>query len=408
MQITMKLLFALMPLAMVSAQTDTPTNDPFYSVPANIASYTAGTVILNRVRPVNTTIDSPRLQAAYQIFYRTNVTGDVADGTVATVFVPTNPKTPAKIFSYQAAEDATNLDCATSYALVDGSSSKNTAIQKLSQQVISNALSKGYYVVASDAEGSKSAWLAGVTEGRACLDAIRATIKQWKLPTNTSVALFGYSGGAHTTVWASSLAASYAPKLNIVGASYGGTPVDLRAAIQYLNGGFYSLLSLAGLFGLANAYPTLNDYFVSVFNGNGRSDDAHFNTPGYCTSDKLATGIYINYLKFDFTEDILAPGTVASEIIDDESLLSTSSTLAIPVPKFPRYQYHSRKDDVVPFAPAQQYVDEQCKRGANLAFKAYASGNHVDTGFNTTEALMFTTAALEGKLTKIVCGQSYY
>ncbi|KAF1819272.1 LIP-domain-containing protein [Dissoconium aciculare CBS 342.82] len=394
-------------MPLINAQTN-PTADQFYVVPDDVSKYNLGEIIGNN-RTVDTVIDPSNLKRAYQILYRTNSKGNIPDATVATVFVPAKPKKPAKLFSYQAPEDATVLDCATSYALLKDTSSNNSGLQPLAKQVIEYALSRGYYVVAPDAEGSQSAWLVGATEGQACLDAINATIRGLQLPAKTPVALFGYSGGAHTTVWASSLAAKYAPNLNIVGASYGGTPIDLRACFYKLNATPLALIAGGALFGLANGIPALRSYLVSEFNDIGRSDDKKFHDPGFCISKFIYAGFLSNdYLK-DFNDPILARGTPASTIVDDESLLSNVSSKTIPVPKFPRLQYHSREDNVIPFDPAQAYVSQQCNTTTNLrlAFAAYPAGDHITTGNNVTYPLAFLRDALEGNLTTITCGQPY-
>jgi hypothetical protein len=406
MLVAMKTILALASAAVVTSQTIPPSSDPFYAVPADIATYGPGTVVANRIRPVDTNVMSFAPKQAYQIFYRTNRTGSIADGTVATVFVPTKPKAPAKIFVYSSAEDSTNLECATSWAFVDQSNSTNAAIVKVeASSAVSDALNRGYYVVAPDALGSKSSWLAGQTEGWATLDAVRATIKQWNLPSNTAVALYGYSGGAHTTVWASSVAASYAPRLNIVGAAYGGTPVDLRAAVALINKSPNAWLAGAGVFGLANAYPTLNRYFESQYTALGKANATLYRTPGYCAGNSKNPGA--DYLRM-FKTDVLAPGTVLSTIIDNESLLSTSSKLPIAVPRFPRYQFHGQLDDVVPFAPAQQYVNEQCAKAANIAFEVVPIANHVGAALvNFGRAKNFAFDALDGTLASITCGKPY-
>jgi hypothetical protein len=354
-------------------------------------------------------IKSFGLGDTYQVFYRTNSTGDKADGTVATVFTPNTPSVPPKIFSYQAPEDATNLNCANSWALTANGGSNNTNIRPLAQAVIDDALKRGFYVVASDFEGSKAAWLAGVTEGRACLDAIRATIKQFALPSDTGIALYGYSGGAHATVWASTLAAVYASELQIKGAAYGGTPVDLVAAFNSLNNGDYALLAAAALFGLANGYPALDKYFVSKYTDSGRANATLFRTQGYCTGNQISDGKGKDYTAM-FTTNIFA-ATTPSQVFANESLLSKTTRSRYPVPNFPRYMYHSQTDEVVPFAPAQQYVDSQCGRGANLAFQAFSSGEHALLGLNPAvlwDALDFTSRALSGSLPPFACGDDWH
>jgi Secretory lipase len=58
-----------------------------------------------------------------------------------------------------------------------------------------------------------------------------------KVPqASTPVAMAGYSGGSIATVFASELAPTYAPKLDVVGVAEGGIPVDMAHNLAYING----------------------------------------------------------------------------------------------------------------------------------------------------------------------------
>lgn len=119
-------------------------------------------------------------------------------------------------------------------------------------------------MISVDFEGPKSAWLTGKLEGQSILDGIRAATSELCLPVqNTKTTLYGYSGGAHGSVWASTLASKYAPDLNIAGAAFGGTPIDLLANYQALNKGPTAVLAGLALLGLSNGYPELNSTFKS-------------------------------------------------------------------------------------------------------------------------------------------------
>lgn len=394
------LTLAAAPLAF--SQNVPPLQDAFYKVPSNIGTFANGSVV--RVRDVQTSFGFN----ATQIFYKTTgLTNNNPDGTVATVWVPSTPVYPPKIVSYQPAEDATELNCAISFAVLQGSTSNNTAALGADfKTTVQWALRRGYYVVASDLEGSKSAWLVGNVEGHAVLDAIRATRNQFKLPKNTAVALTGYSGGAHATVWAASLAQTYASDVNITGAAYGGTIIDLYSTYQHLNGTFLATAAATALVGLANGYPELDSYLTSTLSAEGKNYRKAARSPGFCSYGHLSDLKNQNLTQTFFNGSVnpFAPNTVLSKIMRNESLLQNTSSLSVPVPLFPRYEYHGEIDSLVPFLPEAKYVDEQCKRGANIAFNIFP-GNHPDTAiFGLPGALQFVDQALNGRTPNVECG----
>lgn len=97
--------FALsMPLEIKRAGTSLPNplEDPFYKVPSNIASYSAGQVV--QKRDVETNIEGKNVASSYQVSYRSLTTKQNPDLTVATIWTPTKPADPVRIFSYQAYE----------------------------------------------------------------------------------------------------------------------------------------------------------------------------------------------------------------------------------------------------------------------------------------------------------------
>ncbi|KAK3652489.1 hypothetical protein LTR56_005200 [Elasticomyces elasticus] len=353
-----------------------PNIDPFYQAPGNIASYSNGEVI--RHRAVATTLVG-RAVESYQVFYRTTDAQGDAIGTVATILAPTNPSLPPNLFSYQAAEDALNLDCAPSWGW-------------------------GYYFVSSDFEGPDAAWLVGLTEGRATLDGIRATIYHFHLPVSqTSIGLWGYSGGAHATAWAGSLAAAYAPELNIVGAAYGGTPTDFSLASTVFGGGIAALLSGAGLIGLANGRPDLNATLNTLLTPYGVEVVTKLRAPNMCVNANLATFADVNFTRM-FTENPWTNPAIA-KIVADESLLSNASSLPVPVPKFPRFQFHGTSDKTIPYIIEAQYVAQQCAAGADIRFLSLPDQDHGPAYLNSIPgAAQFIIDAFAGTLGSVACG----
>ena len=381
-----------------------PHIDPFYKAPHNISRYHPGQVI--RSRTVPTTIVG-LYSSSHQVLFRTNNHFNQAVGTVVTIWIPDTPSSPPKIFAYNYAEDGDNRDCAPSWAWVQNSGSDSQESERLVQGpfLIPWGVQNGYYVISTDAEGPDSTWLVGLMEGRAVLDAIRATTSFLSLK-KPSTALYGYSGGSHTTVWASSLAKAYAPELDIVGAAYGGTPVDLRSAFNLDDGTASSLVVGAALFGLANGYPKLNKLFKHHLTPNGVQIAKDFRAEKNCTSfaDAAYMGSF-NYTSIFRGNIINAP--VLNNVLAQESLLSNVSSLRVPVPLFPRYEYHGSADTTVPYQPEVIYVQQQCAKGANIQFTTYQGLDHAPTAVaGLSGALQFIQQAFAGNTPSVACGSS--
>ncbi|PWN48207.1 lipase A [Violaceomyces palustris] len=382
-----------------------PTVDPFYANPSTISNYQNGQVI--RERSVKTNIFNLNLGSSYQLFYKTQNTQLEADGTVATVWIPKKPSSPPKILSYQVYEDSVAVDCAPSWAYVSGSDSNNKVPVSLDTPIYINwALNQGYYVVSADHEGRKGAFIAGHQEGMAVLDGIKALRNHQKLPSNTPVVMFGYSGGAHATVWAETLAGQHAPDLNVVGTTHGGTPIDPQNLFNFLNKGPFAGFAGAGIFGLSNAYPELYQAFVGKLNSKGQASLKKYNTSGFCIADVVIQFPFTDFLK---QVDLVDPFSIPAiqNVLRKETLLKRVSSQPIPVPKFPRYLYHAAPDEIVPYADEREYVQDQCSQGANILFNTMVIAEHVSAEiFGIPGALLFIKQAFEGNTPKVVCGTS--
>lgn len=354
------------------AQYPDPNDDPFYTAPANIASYSNGQVVQSR--SATTDIGTANGATSWQVSYRTTNTSNLPELTVATLFIPAKPASPPKIFSYQVYEDATQLDCAPSYSYLSGLDEPGKGSVILDTPIIiSWALQQGYYVVSADHEGPKAAFIAGYQEGRAILDGIRALRNFQNLPSNSAVGFYGYSGGGHATGWAVNLADSYAPDVNIVGAAYGGLPASMRDIFNFLNKGAFAGFGIAGVSGLGLAYPELEAFLEPRLNAQGVAAMQKFRSRGFCIGQVVTNDNFVNFYSLVNDTDVLNR-PVPSAVLAKETLLQTQASYTVPVPKFPRFMWHALEDEIVPFQPAQQYVNEQCAKGANIDWNASSAG----------------------------------
>ncbi|CBQ73810.1 probable lipase precursor [Sporisorium reilianum SRZ2] len=387
------------------AQFPDPNDDPFYSAPANIGSYVNGQVIQSR--SATTDIGTSNNAASFQLLYRTTNTSNLPEATVATVWIPAKPASPPKIFSYQVYEDATQLNCAPSYSYLSGldEPGKGTVILD-TPIVISWALQQGYYVVSADHEGPKAAFIAGCQEGRAILDGVRALRNFQNLASNSAVGFYGYSGGGHATGWAVSLAGSYAPDVNIIGAAYGGVPTSTRDIFNFLNGGAFAGFAVAGVSGLGLAYPELEAYIEPRLNAKGQDALKRFRSRGYCIGQVVTSENFVDIYTLVNDSNILNE-PIPSQVLAKETLLQTQASYTVPVPKSPRFIWHALEDEIVPFKPAQQYVTEQCAKGANINWNVFPIAEHISAElFGLVPGLDWLSKAYRGQAPKVICGSS--
>jgi hypothetical protein len=204
-----------------------PTTDPFYRWSGSLAHDAPGTVL--RTRAISFVPLGGDKQTTQLLYVTTNELG-CRTVSVVTVFRPLHPSASAatRIVSYQTAYDALGAQCDPSYTLDIGTEGEPGFIGRY--------VSAGDTVLMPDFEGEDAAMGAGQQSGYETLDAIRAAESWLGVPeASTPVGMLGYSGGALATEFASELAPSYAPHLDIVGVAEGGIPVDLFHNLAYID-----------------------------------------------------------------------------------------------------------------------------------------------------------------------------
>jgi len=227
-------LAAWAPAARAASPTP-PAQDPFYTYSGStpLSQIAPGTV-LNK-RGVSLTIEGLTVPVSTeQVLYRS--TGELGQPTVTvtTIIRPLLSLLGTKIVAYQMAYDALGAECDPSYTLQGGNTGDSTGQEEAA--AIAAYVAAGFTVTVPDYEGENLDWGAGQESGYGTLDAIRATENYLGVRASTQAGMVGYSGGAIATEWASELAPTYAPQLNIVGAAAGGVPVDFAHNLGYING----------------------------------------------------------------------------------------------------------------------------------------------------------------------------
>ncbi|CAO3609205.1 unnamed protein product [Cunninghamella blakesleeana] len=347
-------------------------SDPFYKPPSNFKKVKAGTVFRIRKAPNPIAYFSTfpqNLKDVYQILYRTTDGLGQPTVTVTTLMVPYNADT-SKLVSYQVMQDSSSPECAPSQVLQKGDGLKGV-ITQTELLFIDTLLGRGWYVSVPDYESFGGYFGVGLMAGQAVLDNVRASLastKTTKLKASAKVQLWGYSGAAIATGWATQIKETYAPELNIIGAAFGGTPSNLNATLNTANKGPFSGLIAAGINGLANQYPDVAKYVDKTLIPSKKKD--FYKANKMCLAEVVLHYPLKDMSSYFKRKDYLDDPVAAKAL--NRNILGKSKP-----PKFPIFMYHSEKDEIIPYAPAADLYQTWCKQGANIHFVKDKLSEHI-------------------------------
>jgi hypothetical protein len=367
-----------------------PATDPFYLPPAGLDALPHGTLVGSR--PATLTQPSPYAKSTTLISYASQDSFGAPVLGTATVFVPASPwlgQGARPVISFQFAEDSLGGQCKPSYALGHYNTNGTVSAQ---EGELETFLSQGYVVVAPDHDGNAEQFIAGQQEGHAVLDGLLATesLPTAGLDRSSRVALDGYSGGAHATAWATELAASYAPELNIVGAIEGGTPADLEAAAKFNDGGAAFGLVMLATGGLIRAFPEAG--IQDQLNAAGKQAQTALST-------KCVDGI------FAYAGKHLDDYTISPDTIDQPAFqaLLAHEKLGQSAPRFPIVNYHAATDEVVPYPQDQELVHYYCTHGVNVSHVTFAADHVTGEEVGAPLAATWLQSVMSGQTPPSTC-----
>lgn len=224
--------------------------------------------------------------------------------------------------------------------------------------------------------------------------------------SSTQVALYGYSGGAHASVWADSLAPSYASELKVVGSTYGGTPIDVENVFNYIDGGIFSGFAGAGLVGISTAYPALRKYIDAHINAAGKAKLEALVQPGVCLPEVVISETLTEYEAYiNVSNPLKQP--IPQKVLKQETLLTSKASWKVPTIKTPRLIFHALLDEIIPLSDAQAYVKQQCSAGANIQFMLIPLAEHATGEIEGVPSVtQFISQAFAGTTPKVSCGST--
>lgn len=341
----------------------TPDQDPFYVPPANWQLTTPGTILRSR----SVFIPMALLSTNTQMLVRSTDAKGQPTTVVSTLMVPWAGLANRPLVSYQPAINSLGDQCNPSYTLQTGGF-------LLESSMVSSLLNKKWAVVVTDYQGAANAFSAGRMAGNGTLDGIRAAerLTGSGLSVNTSVGLWGYSGGGQASAWAAQLHPSYAPELKIKGVAAGGVPADAKALAYYLDGGSAAGTFLLGAVGLTRQYPEM----IPALNAAG-------NAMRQAIGDKCVLDAYLSYPNRHLNEFTVAPDPLETAILQP---IFADNKLGGIKPTAPVFLYHSVVDDLVPFEPTHEARNQWCSMGATVQWVASSTGSHLAMASNSSSA----------------------
>ncbi|AFA72982.1 putative secretory lipase [Gordonia polyisoprenivorans VH2] len=340
--------------------------DSFYSQPADIATHRDGDILAVRPRTTPPGFFDVR---TYQLKFRSSDSQGKPIAAVTTLLVPIHKQVNGPLLSFQHIINAVGLECAPSQAL--WTTDPNLTIREAPG--LNGALQRGWTVSIPDHLGPRSAYGAARLGGQIALDATRAVQRFAPAQVARSkVAMAGYSGGGMATAWAAALAPTYAPELNIVGAAYGGVPMDLikmAEGLGYNNPHPAFGLAFAAAIGLSREYPQQIPMmkFLSPLGKQMYSEMRNA-----CTNDILRLGAGHSAKQVSVGGEQIFEDPTARRVVQDNSLAFYPG-----VAKTPIFEWHSPTDVLIPVASIDQTMRRYCRAGTRVQQFSTPSPDHM-------------------------------
>ena len=368
-----------------------PDPDPFYAAPADLDAHANGDVLKVRERPWHVYFPTSRV---FEVLFRSTDSEGKSIAANTTYLLPSNHTPDAPLLSYQHIINALGTKCKVASKLYT-SDPMNLILEMPGLNV---ALARGWSVALPDHLGPRMSYGAARLGGQITLDGIRAVknVPEFMV-TNSPVGMGGYSGGGMATAWAAALAPTYAPELNIVGAAYGGVPMNLSTMARALGTQPHIAFGLAAiaLLGLEREYPDRIDV-ASQLNGYGRWL-ANWVING-CTNEAMFVGLYKSSDQLTDRRDYMDTPSVW-QVLNENSLEFYDG-----IPKTPIFEWHSPIDGLIPVDAIDNTLGRYCRAGVQLFTMITPTPDHLSAApLGMFQALDFLDKKFQGLPTARIC-----
>lgn len=303
---------------------------------------------------------------AWHITYASTTAKGASTVVSGTVIVPTADYSGTRpIAAYAPGTQGWGDQCAPSASMAAGNFDEQFAVD--------NLLKKGWAVVVTDYPGlgtpGDESYNVGIPEGHAVLDAVRAAqrLPAAGLSAQAKVGVEGYSQGGGAADWAAQQHASYAPEIDLAGVAAGGTPANLQAVAENINGTAWFAFLAGTAIGFNAEYPEVD--LPSYLTDEGKRAMDRLRT--MCQLPALPA--YAGKKIEDYTVGGVNPiGEPAwTKVLNANNLGGTA-------PDVPVLQYHGLADEIIPWRVEAGLHRQWCAKGVTSRLTGYA-GEHVLT-----------------------------
>lgn len=374
-----------------------PAGTAFYTPPATLPA-DAGDVVWYRATPFYSAPLVLSTARAWKVLYRSTTAHGDPVAVSGLVIVPRKEWTgpgPRPVVSFSPGTSGMDDRCAVSRSVTVPA---NDPVGLYEAPFITMLLAKGWAVAVTDYQGlgtpGNHPYVVGNALGRNALDVVRAAqrLPVAGLAEDAPVLIWGYSEGGNGAGWASQLAPTYAPELDVKAAAFGGVPNDLPAMFPTLDGGPFAALVAMGAIGFDTAYPSLD--LASYFNPLGQQLVPLIAET--CLTDGLPLGAFGSTEMYTTSNPLETPAWL--QRMEENNLGHQQA------PGIPMYLYHGKYDEAVAFGQAQTLRDDWCAQGADLTWREIV-GEHVSTYLSLAgAAATFLADRLAGEATSSTCG----
>ena len=364
----------------------TPSEDPWYNDPEDLASYAPGQIV--RTREVQTRlVGIPVPVYTKQLLFRSNDVHDNPIVTATTVIVPGIPwqGSTRPVVSFQEAIDSTDSSCNPSHTLQVGTMKESP--------LVAGWLAQGFAINVPDFDGKFNTFNT-YAEGKMVLDSLRAVKNDEGLGlADPGIALYGYSGGGSGSMRAAELRATYAPDVRLLGTAGGATPGSLtgiaRYAVQPHPGlaGAGNFTMWLGFVALAREYP---DVFrpEELLTEEGQQLLRDFQSR--CVITIAPSGAYRPLSAYFKPGKSLDTEPAVMQVLEENSL-------GKHIPDSPILWWHGIWDEIVPPSTVLPTVNKYWDSGADMRFITVPLPEHgLNAVTGCAPAVAWTSAVLRG------------
>jgi acetyl esterase/lipase len=216
--------------------------------------------------------------------------------------------------------------------------------------------------------GGGHTYLVGPDAARAVLDAVRAARQLRNHDIGDRIVVWGHSQGGNSALWTGSLAADYAPELNLAGVAALAPATDLKGLLQVSRGSvFGKIVSAYVITAYSATYPDvkIGDYVDNV--------------PGFVIADISHRCVAGYQTLFSAFEALLLPSTGIFKLDPTTGPLGArlkentpEGSIAVPV-----LIAQGEADDLVVPEVQRRYVDKRCAAGQQLDYRTYRGRDHI-------------------------------